>query len=135
MTVAIDKLRGMPVELAAALKRQGLNSADKFLEKACTPVGRKTLAQSTGVELAVILDMANRADLARIKGIGVVFSDLLEEAGVDTVKELAVRNADNLYAKLAEVNQGRRLAGRLPTAKAVNNWVEQAKALPKLLEY
>ena len=135
MTVAIDKLKGMPVELAAKLKMKGLNTTDKFLAEVSTPAGRRALAQSTGVDSAVILEMANRADLARIKGVGVVFSDLLEEAGVDTVKELAARNADNLYAKLAEVNRGRRLAGRLPTAKAVKNWVKQAKALPKLLEY
>ena len=83
----------------------------------------------------MILELANRADLARISGIAGVFSDLLEHAGVDTVKELATRNPDNLHAKLLEINAAKKLSGRAPSQGMVKDWVAQAKALPKLLEY
>jgi predicted flap endonuclease-1-like 5' DNA nuclease len=82
-----------------------------------------------------VLELANRADLARVKGIGKVFSDLLENAGVDTVKELAQRRPDNLLAKLVEINTEKKYAKRTPTMSEVTNWVEQAKALPKTLTY
>ena len=82
-----------------------------------------------------VLELANRADLARVKGIGKVFSDLLENAGVDTVKELAQRKPANLHTKLAEVNTEKKFAKRAPTMAEVTDWVDQAKALPKTLKY
>ena len=135
MTISIGKLRGMSAELAAKLKARGIVYSDQLLEAARTPAGRKDLAEQVGVESRVVLELANRADLSRISGIAGVFSDLLEHAGVDTVKELATRNPDNLYAKLVEINAEKKLAGRTPPLNAVKDWVAQAKALPKLLEY
>lgn len=135
MAISIGKLRGMSVEVAAKLKEQGISNSDQLLEAARTSAGRKTLAEQAGVESRVILGLANRADLARVRGIAGVFSDLLEQAGVDTVKELAARNPDNLQAKLAEVNAEKKLAGRAPNLSMVKDWVGQAKELPKLLEY
>jgi predicted flap endonuclease-1-like 5' DNA nuclease len=82
-----------------------------------------------------LLELVNRADLARIKGVSGVYSDLLEEAGVDTVKELATRRPDNLHAKLLQTNEAKQLTQRPPAAAQVEDWVEQAKALPKLVSY
>ena len=93
------------------------------------------MAEKAGVTTGIILELANRADLARVQGIGGVFSDLLEHADVDTVKELATRRPENLYAKLVEINTQQKLAGRAPTRNAVDNWVAQAKELPTVLEY
>jgi predicted flap endonuclease-1-like 5' DNA nuclease len=135
MAVSIYKLRGATNDIKHKLKRQGLHNSDQFLEAACLPAGRRSLAATIGVDASVILDLANRADLTRVNGIGGVFSDLLEHAGIDTVKELATRNPENLYAKLVEINQQAELAGRLPTQQVVADWVEQAKSLPKLMEY
>jgi len=87
------------------------------------------------VATSVVLDLANRADLARVNGIGTVFADLLEKAGVDTVKELATRNPDNLLAKMTEVNSSDQVSKRLPQLADVQNWIAQAKELPKLLQY
>lgn len=87
------------------------------------------------MESQIVLKLANRADLARLRGIGGVFSNLLEQAGVDTVKELANRRPENLYAKLVEINNQLHLAGRVPTKQAVAGWVSQAKELPRVLEY
>jgi predicted flap endonuclease-1-like 5' DNA nuclease len=81
------------------------------------------------------LELANRADLARVKGVSGVYSDLLESAGVDTVKELATRRPDNLHAKLLEINEKEKLTERVPTAAAVESWIGQAKELPKILKY
>ena len=135
MAISIGKLRGMSAELAARLKAKGIVYSDQLLEAARTPAGRKALAEQAGVESRVILELANRADLARVWGIAGVFSDLLEHAGVDTVKELATRNPDNLHAKLVEINVEKKLAGRTPHQGMVKDWVGQAKDLPKLLEY
>ncbi len=135
MSISISKLEGMSSELEAKLKERGIYNSDQLLKAAQTPSGRKELAAYTGAETAAILELANRADLARVRGVGGVFSDLLEHAGVDTVKELSRRRPDNLYAKIQEVNAQKKLVGRTPTQNAVENWVAQAKELPKLLEY
>ena len=75
------------------------------------------------------------ADLFRIKGVGEEYADLLEAAGVDTVPELAQRNAENLHKKLAEVNEAKNLVRRVPTQGEVSEWVGQAKQLPRVLTY
>ena len=96
---------------------------------------REELAAKTGIPVKLILEWVNLADLMRIKGVGEEYSDLLEEAGVDTVAELANRKADNLLAKILETNAKEKLVRRPPTMKQVQSWVEQAKKLPKKVEY
>ena len=135
MRMRATLLRGMTQNLAETLKSQGVLHSDHLLAKAKTPVGRQELATALSVPTSQVLELANRADLARIKGIGKAFSDLLENAGVDTVKELAHRVPENLHAKLVEVNTAQKLAGRMPRLDEVKDWVAQAKALPKMLEY
>ena len=99
------------------------------------PKGRKDTAAKTGLSESQLLKWANMADLMRISGIGEEFSELLEAAGVDTVKELRNRNADNLAEKMAEVNAQKKLTRALPPAKTVAKWVEQAKTLEPVLTY
>jgi predicted flap endonuclease-1-like 5' DNA nuclease len=93
------------------------------------------LAKETGISGDLILEWVNHADLYRIKGVAEEYSDLLEEAGVDTVPELAQRNPENLYAKLVEVNDMKKLVRQLPSQRQVADWVEQAKALPRQIHY
>jgi predicted flap endonuclease-1-like 5' DNA nuclease len=131
----IHGMKGLTKDLEGKLKAKALGDGDKYLAAAKTPAGRQELAKGVGVDASAILELANRVDLARVKGVGEVFSNLLEEAGVDTVKELSKRVPDNLLAKITEVNGKKKLAKRLPTAKEVADWVAQAKALPKTLEY
>ncbi|GAB3639701.1 DUF4332 domain-containing protein [Spirosoma arcticum] len=135
MSVTIGELRGITDAVLIALKGQGLSDSDALLEAAKTPQGRKSLALAAEVESTIILELANRADLARIKGIGRVYSDLMEEAGVDTVKELARRSPANLHAKLIEINTTRQFTQRPPSVEQVSDFVEQAKSLPPMLEY
>ena len=135
MAISVDKLKGITPALSAKLKAQGVKNSEQLLEAAKTPAQRKALAKEVESEPRAILELANRADLSRIKGIAGVFSDLLEQAGVDTVKELAKRRADNLHAKIIEINQEKQLSKRPPTAAMVDDWVSQAKELPKLITY
>ncbi|MEM1020042.1 MAG: DUF4332 domain-containing protein, partial [Pseudomonadota bacterium] len=103
--------------------------------QACTPKGRKQVAADTGIDEKKILKFANMADLMRIKGVGEEYSELLEAAGVDTVKELRNRRPDNLAAKMAEVNAKKKLVRSLPSEKVVEGWVGQAKELDPVMKY
>jgi len=135
MGTPMAEMRGITVDISAKLKEKGLKDIDLYLEAVKTPKQRKELAKELGIDEKAVLELANRADLARVKGIGKVFADLLENAGVDTVKELAKRIPENLLAKLLEVNKDKTVSGRQPTLDMVQDWVAQAKELPKILEY
>jgi hypothetical protein len=125
----------MTPDLEAKLKARGLETTDDLFEAALTPQNRQELAAYAGVPEQSILELANRADLARIKGIAGVYSDLLEEAGVDTVKELRGRVPETLHAKLLEINAQKMLTARPPAPKTVKTWVSLAKRRRKFLQY
>jgi len=129
------KIEGIGGAYEKKLNAAGLFSLQDLLEKGATPKGRKEIANKTGINDALILKWANRADLFRVKGIGEEYSDLLEAAGVDTIPELAQRKADNLYQKIVEINNAKKLVRKLPAVSQIKNWVEQAKKLPRLLTY
>jgi predicted flap endonuclease-1-like 5' DNA nuclease len=135
MMTKLIKIEGIGGVYEKKLNAVGLFSLQDLLEKGATPKGRKEIADKTGISDALILKWANRADLFRIKGIGEEYGDLLEAAGVDTVPELAQRKADNLYQKIVETNNAKKLVRKLPAASQIKNWVEQAKKLPRLLNY
>ena len=135
MTIGISSVRGVSAGTAKSLKGIGITNSEKLLAKAGGPKDRAALAAQLGVDAKMVLELANRADLARVKGIGKVFSDLLENAGVDTVKELSKRKPENLVASMAEANKRLQLAKRNATLAEVTNWVSQAKALPPTLKY
>ncbi|MFD1144679.1 DUF4332 domain-containing protein [Larkinella insperata] len=135
MSLPVSELKGISDAVLNVFEAQGLTNSDALLAAAKTPAGRKQLASVAGVDASVILALANRADLARISGIGSVYSDLLEEAGVDTVKELAHRSPENLHAKVNEINQVRQLTPRPPSLDQIASFVNTAKELPAGLEY
>jgi predicted flap endonuclease-1-like 5' DNA nuclease len=135
MAIPIKQLKGMDNELAAKLKVKDIRDSDKYLEATSTAKQRRALAKELEVEEKRILALANRADLARLKGVAGIYSDLLEQAGVDTLKELATRDPEKLHAKIVQVNDEKKLAGRLPTLLDVAEWIEAAEAIPKVLTY
>jgi len=128
-------IEGIGPQYAEKLKAVGIRTTGKLLDRAKDPKGRKQLAEETGIDEARVLKWANMADLMRIKGVAEEYSELLEAAGVDTVKELKHRNAANLTAKMAEVNAEKKLVRLLPSEKAVTKWIEQAKTLPPTMTY
>lgn len=135
MSMPIREIKGLPSGIEPKLKAMGIDNADELLAKAKTPADRRALAEKVGIDPKVMMELANRADLSRINGVAGAFSNLLEEAGVDTVKELAARVPENLQAKLLEVNTAKKISTRTPTVEQVTTWVAEAKALPKTLEY
>ncbi|MFB1490050.1 MULTISPECIES: DUF4332 domain-containing protein [unclassified Thiocapsa] len=135
MSISIKELKGITDAIVEALKAKNISDNEHLLTAAATPAQRKSLAAECGCDAPQILALANRADLARIKGVSGVYSDLLEHAGVDTVKELATRRADNLHTKILETNSAQDLTQRPPTLAQVEDWIAQAKDLPKVLSY
>lgn len=131
----IADIEGIGEVYAKTLADKGITTTEALLEKCATPAGRKKLAAETNLSGKLILKWANRADLARIKGIGSEYADLLEAAGVDTVPELARRNASNLYQALMTTNDEKKLVRKVPSESQVTDWVEQAKTLPRALTY
>ncbi len=131
----IEEIEGIGPVTGEKLRNAGINNTDKLLEAAKTPKQRKALAEASGLQETMVLKFANMADLFRISGVGQEFAQLLEVAGVDTVAELAQRNAENLTAKMEQVNEEKKLTRRTPSLKEVEGWVAQSKELPRVLEY
>ena len=134
MTKLAD-IEGIGSVYARRLKKAGIRSAAALLEKGATPKNRKAIAAASGIGPKLILEWVNHADLFRIKGVGGEYSDLLEEAGVDTVVELSKRDPKVLSLKILKVNEAEELVRRLPAAKQVASWVRQAKKLPRRISY
>jgi predicted flap endonuclease-1-like 5' DNA nuclease len=134
MTKLID-VEGIGPVYAAKLQGAGIGSAEALLEKGAAPKGRKEIAEKSGISDALILEWVNHVDLYRIRGVGSEYADLLEEAGVDTVPELAQRKPDHLLEKMTAVNAQKKLVRRLPVLPQVQSWVEQAKKLERKVTY
>ncbi|MDH3633623.1 MAG: DUF4332 domain-containing protein [Gammaproteobacteria bacterium] len=135
MSRSIQDVEGIGPKYASLLKREGIHSPEKLLAVGGDRTGRKLLAEKTSINEKHILKWVNMCDLFRIKGVAGQFSELLEGAGVDTVKELRNRNAENLAEKMAEVNKVKRLCKVSPSPKTVTRWVAQAKKLAPAVTY
>jgi predicted flap endonuclease-1-like 5' DNA nuclease len=131
----IKEIEGIGLNYAEKLKNIGIDTVQNLLDKGCTRTGRKELAEKTGISDKLILEWVSMADLFRIEGIGEGYSDLLEEAGVDTVVELSKRIPESLHTKLKEVNELKKLVKQLPSLDMVKKWIEAAKKLPRKVEY
>lgn len=131
----IEKIEGIGPKFGAKLEKVGIKNTQHLLDKAATRKGRKDLATESGIDEQLILKWANMADLMRIKGVGEEFSELLEVAGVDTVKELSKRRADNLHKAMLEANEKRKMVRQLPGLAQVESWVAQAKAIEPVMKY
>ena len=131
----LTKIEGVGEFYAQKLQEADVRTTQALLEKGASPQGRQEIAEKTGISGTLILEWVNHVDLFRIKGVGEEYADLLEEAGVDTVPELAQRNPEHLYQKMVAVNQEKKLVRRLPTQAQVSDWIEQAKQLPRIITY
>ncbi|MEM7306278.1 MAG: DUF4332 domain-containing protein [Planctomycetota bacterium] len=127
----IEEVEGIGPAYGEKLREAGIKDTDGYLEAAATAKGREALAEKTGITKTLILKWANMVDLFRINGVGGEFAELLEASGVDTVAELAQRRPDNLAAKMAEVNEAKKLTRVVPSESQIEGWVAQAKELPK----
>jgi predicted flap endonuclease-1-like 5' DNA nuclease len=134
---AISCIEGIGEKYAEKLAAQGVRSCEKLLEAGATRKGRKALADACDISDALILEWVNRADLMRVSGVSTQYSDLLEAAGVDTVKELRNRRADNLTKAMAEANnKGKnKLVRQLPVESQVQRWIDAAKQLEPVVRH
>jgi len=128
-------IEGVAEVYAQRLQSAGVTTTEALLKQGATPQGRKEIADKTDISDSLILEWVNHVDLFRIQGVQEEYADLLEESGVDTVPELAQRNAENLYQRLEEVNKEKKLVRRLPARADVANWIEQARQLPRVITY
>jgi len=135
MNYKIVDIEGIGDVFAAKLMAENVNTVEQLLDRCAAPAGRKELAEKTGISEKLILKWTNHADLFRINGIGPQFAELLEAAGVDTVKELRHRVAANLAAKLLEVNEQKNLCRRVPVESEVQRMIDQAKELEPRMTY
>ena len=135
MKYKIEEIEGIGPTYGAKLKAAGIADTEALLARCGARKGRADLAKETGLDETRILKWANMADLMRISGVGEEFSELLEAAGVDTVKELQHRNAENLAARMAEVNEAKKLTRVVPAASQVAKWIEQAKTLTPMISH
>ncbi len=135
MALNIEAVEGIGPVYAQKLIAAGVKTDADMLDKAGSAKGRAELSAQTGIGASLILKWANHVDLMRISGVGPQYAEILEAAGVDTVKELAQRNAANLAAKLSEVNTQKKLAGTAPAESQVADWIGQAKKLGPKISY
>lgn len=132
---SIETIQGIGEAYAEKLRATDIQTVADLLERAKTPSGRMELSEVTGFSTDTIRDWANMADLMRINGVGGQYAELLEKSGVDTVKELRNRNAENLTAKMEEVNTEKNLVNRVPSLDEVTKWIEEANELDPMMEY
>jgi predicted flap endonuclease-1-like 5' DNA nuclease len=126
----VKDIEGIAEATGAKLKAMGISTTEALLERGGTKKGREEIAQTTGISERSILRWVNHADLFRIKGVAGEYAELLEAAGVDSVRELAQRRADNLHQRLVETNEAKKLVRQVPSQRQVEDWIGQAKTLP-----
>lgn len=135
MSYKIEEIEGIGPVYAEKLRAAGISTTEELLEKGATRKGREAIAEATEISERLILKWTNHADLFRIKGVTGQFAELLEAAGVDTVKEFRHRVAANLYPRLVEVNEQRNLCNRVPSVAELEKMIEQAKTLEPVITY
>lgn len=135
MAYKIAEIEGIGQAYADKLEAAGIKTTDDLLEKCASPKGREKVAEETGISPKLILKWTNHADLFRIRGVAGQFAELLEAAGVDTVKEFRHRVAANLYPKLVETNEVKNLCNRVPAEKEIQKMIDQAKELEPVITY
>jgi predicted flap endonuclease-1-like 5' DNA nuclease len=131
----LEYIEGIGPAYAQKLKEIGVNTPEQLLHWGANPRGRQAIAERSEISSKLILKWVNQIDLYRVKGIGSEYAELLEQAGVDTVVELATRNPANLYQTLVAVNEAKKLVRKLPVISQVEDWVNQAKNLPRVVSY
>ncbi len=135
MSYSIEEIEGIGEKYGEKFKAIGIKTTDDLLEKGASKKGRSELAEKTGISEDLILKWTNHADLFRVKGVAGEFSELLEAAGVDTVKEFRNRVPANLHAKMVEVNEAKKLTRRIPSVGQLEEMIAHAKTLAPKMTY
>ena len=129
MSEPIGNIKGLQAEVKTKLESEGIKNTDQLLEHTRTSKQRNDLAHKVGTTATVLKELANRADLMRLKGVGGDLANLLEEAGVNSCKELQHRKPDALHKTLVELNTSKKIAHHVPNVASVTEWIAEAKTL------
>ena len=129
MNTTISDLKGLQPEVKTKLEFEGIRNTQQFLERTRTPQQRAELAHKVGTTPVAIKELANRADLMRLNGVGGYFSNLLEEAGVNSCRELQHRVPEKLHKTLEEMSTDKKIGHRAPTLVQTTEWITEAKKL------
>lgn len=135
MSYPIEEIEGIGPAFREKLQEAGVTSTDDLLSLCASPKGRKDAAAKTGISEKMILGWTNTADLMRVSGIGKQFAELLEASGVDTIKELRTRNAENLAEAMKTFNEQKKLARKTPSSSQVADRIAEAKATDPKITY
>ncbi|MGB3849472.1 MAG: DUF4332 domain-containing protein [Tunicatimonas sp.] len=135
MSTKITSIDGIGVQLQKKLAKANIRSVEGLLKEGCTKKGRKSIAETSGIDEKKLLDLVNMADLFRIKGVSTQYAELLKASGVDTVKELRTRKPENLQVKMAETNQKKKLTRVVPSVKMITKFVEGAKEIDPMVTH
>jgi predicted flap endonuclease-1-like 5' DNA nuclease len=131
----IEDVEGIGPVFHDKLHAADIQTTEDLLREGATPAGRNRLAEASGISTTMLLEWINHADLMQISGVGSEYADLLEDAGVDTVAELARRNGANLWAAMRDYNTEKESVRRTPSEAAVADWIAQAKTMGRSIEY
>ena len=134
VSLHLSKVRGTNLQIRARLKTLGITNSRQLLKAAGQRKDRAGLIGKTGIDAATLAYITKRADLARVKGVGATFSDMLEVIGVDTVERLASWEPNALHRTLHDFNTSERFARRAPTLEEIQSWNTQARMLTIVLE-
>ncbi len=135
MSYSIEEIEGIGPEYGNKLREVDIQTTDDLLRRCGDKKGREGVSTESGISEKHILEWVNLADLMRINGVGEEYADLMEETGVDTVKELATRNAENLAAAMADCNEKKQCTDRVPSAETVQKWVDEAKTMEPMVTH
>lgn len=135
MSYTIEEIEGIGKEYGDKLRAVDIQTTADLLRRCGTKKGREGVSTESGVSEKLLLDWVNRADLMRINGVAEEYADLMEVAGVDTVKELATRNADNLAEALATANAEKKCTDRVPSAETVKKWIDEAGTMEAMVSH
>ena len=128
---AIESIEGIGGGYGQALRGAGIKTVENLLEICCDRKTREQISAKIGISEKLLLKWVNMADLFRVRGVASQYAELLECAGVDTVRELAQRRPDSLHAKMVTTNQAKRVVRQVPSLRIVESWISHAKSLPR----
>ncbi|TFF69099.1 MAG: DUF4332 domain-containing protein [Promethearchaeota archaeon] len=122
----LTEIIGLEEKHAKLLASAGIREIEDLLALSYYQI--KQLARSIGVSVKTLDTWQEHADLMRVEGITPEVANALNLIGIDSVKELAYRNAKNSLERLKNLKgDNPNVLGKLPTIKKVEEWIKGAK--------
>ncbi len=122
----IKDIKGLDEATQQKMEEAGITNVEQLLEQCSTPARKTALAKKLGIPGPQLTEFVNRADLLRLKGVGPEMANLLEEGGIDSIKELRRRTPENLATKLKALNDEKKITHHAPTLQQIQGWIQQA---------